>query len=215
MRVPDFARCRAPITAIASPASARRQFTSSPLSLQWKQSQALDQWVQRDARPISLKQLTFFGRSLDEERILSSANYVRTELPTRIAHRLRDMQTLPYTVVRNRHLSHVYNLYFRAFDSFRQIPEVQTLEDNERFCQIISGMLKDHLTVIPRLVMGVIEVQDQLDPNDVDRFITTLLRSVSSLAWIGNRTRSLFRSEQINYIVPQVPIHKLAGSQAH
>jgi len=40
-------------------------------------------WVQREARPISLRQLTFFGRTLTETRLISSANYVRTELPTR------------------------------------------------------------------------------------------------------------------------------------
>jgi branched-subunit alpha-ketoacid dehydrogenase kinase len=40
-------------------------------------------WVQKDATPISLRQLTFFGRRLTEQRLLSSANYVRTELPTR------------------------------------------------------------------------------------------------------------------------------------
>lgn len=40
-------------------------------------------WVQKEARPISLRQLTFFGRTLTENRLLSSANYVRTELPTR------------------------------------------------------------------------------------------------------------------------------------
>ena len=39
--------------------------------------------MQREARPISLRQLTFFGRTLTENRLLSSANYVRTELPTR------------------------------------------------------------------------------------------------------------------------------------
>ena len=40
-------------------------------------------WVQKEARPISLRQLTFFGRTLTENRLLSSANYVRIELPTR------------------------------------------------------------------------------------------------------------------------------------
>lgn len=46
-------------------------------------SAALDQWAQREARPLSLRQLTFYGRSLTEDRLLGSANYVRTELPTR------------------------------------------------------------------------------------------------------------------------------------
>lgn len=40
-------------------------------------------WVQREARPISLRQLTFFGRTLTESRLIDSANYCRLELPTR------------------------------------------------------------------------------------------------------------------------------------
>lgn len=40
-------------------------------------------WAERQIRPISLRQLTFFGRTLTEPRLISSANYVRTELPTR------------------------------------------------------------------------------------------------------------------------------------
>ena len=40
-------------------------------------------WVERQVRPISLRQLTFFGRKLTQNRLLESANYVRMELPTR------------------------------------------------------------------------------------------------------------------------------------
>lgn len=40
-------------------------------------------WVAKEARPISLRQLMVFGRTLTESRLIRSANYVRTELPTR------------------------------------------------------------------------------------------------------------------------------------
>ena len=43
----------------------------------------VQRWVQKEARPISLRQLTFFGRTLTESRLISSANYVRKELPIR------------------------------------------------------------------------------------------------------------------------------------
>ncbi|KAK1539676.1 uncharacterized protein CCOS01_00990 [Colletotrichum costaricense] len=134
-------------------------------------------WVVREARPISLRQLMVFGRSLTESRLLSSANYVRTELPTRIAHRIRDMQQLPYVVVTNPHIKEVYELYNNAFDTFRKIKEIKTLEDNERFCQIISGMLKAHLTVIPKLSMGILESRGSMDAKDLDKFMNTVLRS--------------------------------------
>jgi pyruvate dehydrogenase kinase 2/3/4 len=145
---------------------------------QWRPSAALDEWVQRDARPISLRQLTFFGRTLTEERLISSANYVRMELPTRLAHRLRDMQTLPYIVVSNQNLSHVYELYYRAFERFRRISEVRSIQDNDRFCKIIKETLTEHLTVIPKLAMGVLEIQDYMLPEATDKFVTTMLRSV-------------------------------------
>lgn len=153
---------------------------SSPSTLPWRPSVALDEWAQRDARPISLRQLTFFGRTLTENRLITSANYVRTELPTRLAHRLRDMQTLPYVVVTNPHLANVYELYYRAFEKFRKVPEVKTIEDNNRFCDVVRDMLKEHLTVIPRLVMAVLEAQGLMKPEATDRFMMTMLRSVGA-----------------------------------
>lgn len=137
-----------------------------------------------------------FGRSLTEARLISSANYVRTELPTRynsypaslvhslrdlrLAHRIRDMQTLPYVVVTNPHISQVYELYYKAFESLRRVREIKTLEDNEKFCKKISQTLQEHLTVIPKLSMGVIECRDLMKPEDMDKFMNTILRSVNT-----------------------------------
>ncbi|KAI9651093.1 putative protein kinase [Ciborinia camelliae] len=143
----------------------------------WRPASPLDEWVAKDARPISLRQLMVFGRSLTEARLISSANYVRTELPTRLAHRIRDMQTLPYVVVTNPHMSQVYELYYKAFESFRRVREIKTLEDNDKLCKVISSTLQEHLTVIPKLAMGVLECRDLMNPSDMDKFMNTILRS--------------------------------------
>jgi pyruvate dehydrogenase kinase 2/3/4 len=90
------------------------------------------------------------------------------------------MQTLPYVVVANEHLAHVYELYYRAFERFRKVPEIRSIKDNDDFCDIIRNTLKGHLTVIPRLAIGVLEVQDFMSPDAIDKFVTTMLRSVSS-----------------------------------
>ena len=102
---------------------------------------------------------------------------MRTELPVRLAHRIRDLQSLPYVVVTNRHLSHVYELYYDAFDTFRRVPEVCSLADNARFCDTIRAALRDHLTVIPRLAMGVLECRSLLAADRLDKLMHTLLRS--------------------------------------
>ncbi|CAG8150108.1 unnamed protein product [Penicillium olsonii] len=146
----------------------------------WRPVSAVDEWVERAIRPISLRQLTFFGRTLTEPRLISSANYVRTELPTRgtrLAHRLRDIQQLPYVVVANPHLTLVYELYYKAFEKARVVPEIRSLEDNDRFCDILKEMLREHLVAIPNLAMGVLECRNLAPADEMDRLMNTLLRA--------------------------------------
>lgn len=88
------------------------------------------------------------------------------------------MQTLPFVVVTNPHMSHVYDLYYRAFEKLRKVREIKTVDENERYCKAISETLEEHLTVIPRLSMGVLECQDLMQPEEIDKFMNTLLRSV-------------------------------------
>lgn len=98
--------------------------------------------------------------------------------PHRLAHRLRDIQTLPYVVVANPHLAHVYESYLRAFERFRRVSEIRSLEDNEKYCQVLTETLKEHATVIPRLAIGVLEVRGLMKAEETDKFMTTMLRSV-------------------------------------
>ncbi|OQE35468.1 hypothetical protein PENCOP_c013G08157 [Penicillium coprophilum] len=155
----------------------RRLYSGAHSPPPWRPVSAVDEWVERAIRPISLRQLTFFGRTLTEPRLISSANYVRTELPTRLAHRLRDIQQLPYVVVANPHLTLVYELYYKAFERVRVVPEIRTLEDNDRFCEILKEMLREHLVAIPNLAIGVLECRHLAPADEMDRLMNTLLRA--------------------------------------
>lgn len=143
-----------------------------------------------------------FGRSLTESRLISSANYVRTELPTRIAHRIRDMQQLPYVVVKNHNIGEVYDLYYTAFDTFRKIKEIKTLEDNDKLCKTISSMLKAHLTVIPKLSMGILECGGLMKSEDLDKFMNTVLRSRISRRVIAEQHLALTETFHADWFSP-------------
>lgn len=88
------------------------------------------------------------------------------------------MQTLPYVVVANPHISHVFELYYKAFENFRRIPEINSVDDNDEYCKVIEKMLMEHLTVIPRLATGILEIQGLMKAEDTDKFMNNLLRSV-------------------------------------
>lgn len=88
------------------------------------------------------------------------------------------MQRLPYVVVSNPHLSFVYELYYKAFEVLRRVPVIKSVEENDEYCKDISGTLKEHLAVIPNLVIGVLECQDLVQPRVMEDFINTMLRAV-------------------------------------
>lgn len=96
----------------------------------------------------------------------------------RLAHRLRDMQKLPYVVVTHPRLALVYDLYWKAFEAFRQFPAIKTVEDNDKYCRIIKDTLDEHLAVIPNLIIGVLECQDLVQTEAMESFIDTMLRAV-------------------------------------
>lgn len=177
-----------PLTTTVLQQRARIGSSDSP---KWRPVSVLDDWVAKEARPISLRQLMVFGRSLTESRLIASANYVRTELPIRLAHRIRDIQQLPYVVVSNPHIKTVYDLYYDAFDSFRKVREIKTLEDNDVLCAIIRKMLKEHLTVIPKLAMGILESTGLMRADELDKFMNTILRSRISRRVIAEQHLSL------------------------
>ena len=48
------------------------------------------------------------------------------QLPKRLARRLMDLQFLPYIVVTNPHIKRVYDAYYHAFNTLRNMPQVST-----------------------------------------------------------------------------------------
>jgi len=126
---------------------------------------------------MTLRQLVFFGRSMDEDRLVKSANYVRTELPVRIAHRLRDLQKLPYIVVTQEGVAKVYELYWSAFEKFRKYPPITNLQENEAFCEFLVKLLDEHATVIPNLSLGISLSSPNLAPDELDTFMRRMLVS--------------------------------------
>lgn len=87
------------------------------------------------------------------------------------------MQKLPYVVVTNPHLSQVYELYYKAFETLRRFPEIRNLKDNEELCKTINGTLNEHLSVIPNLVIGVLECQDLTQSDEMEAFLNNMLRA--------------------------------------
>lgn len=143
------------------------------------QNEVLMNYSTKKPHPVSLRQLAGYGKVLTKQKILASANFVRMELPIRLAMRIRDLQTLPFGVVNNFHLAQIYESYYHSFNAFRKIPNITDLNKNEEFCKVISTMLDQHVFNLSHLMMGALEVSilNSLPQNELDNFMSSMLRS--------------------------------------
>lgn len=153
------------------------------------QNSILNDWTRKNAHPVTLRHLANFGRKMTTDKILASANFVRTELPTRLSLKIKELQGLPYEITSNYHINQVYQTYYHCFNAFRRVGKIETLEDNEQFCEFVTNMLDDHLIVLPHLMLGALEVSilKTMAQADLDEFMSSMLRSRISRRVIMNQ----------------------------
>ncbi|RUP48897.1 hypothetical protein BC936DRAFT_143716 [Jimgerdemannia flammicorona] len=175
------------------PTSMNRPFSSE----HFYHSRVLEQYVSKPVNTITLRQLCFFGRNMTNQKLIRLANYARTELAIRLAHRIHDFQNLPFIVGTNPHIAYVYDLYWQAFDCLRCFPQIDTMDDNEAFCKMLQDTLKDHLVVIPQLALGIVQCAQHISPSQVDRFMNTMLRSRISRRVIAEQHLALTHSHEL------------------
>ena len=141
--------------ALYSPPKANK--TISPFYL----NKAVEAYASKPSTPISLKHLINFGKGAREKdereegaKYIRSGNFIRTELPTRLSHRLRDLQSLPFIVAEHPRMVGVYEMYLEAFEKLRRWEVIKDLDDNDQFCEFMQGMLDQHRVVIPEVSLA-------------------------------------------------------------
>ncbi|KAH3668543.1 hypothetical protein OGAPHI_002297 [Ogataea philodendri] len=174
---------RIKVTDVSSKVDSLSPFRSQSISLLNKQhfyqNSILLGWSERNAHPVTLRHLANFGKRLTKEKLISSANFVRTELPVRLSLKIRELQSLDFDVINNHHINQVYQSYYHCFNAFRRMGRIETFEENEKFCEFLRKVLNDHLLVLPHLMMGALEVSilQKMPQDQLDEFMSSMLRS--------------------------------------
>lgn len=71
----------------------------------------------------------------------------------------------------------VYDKYWEAFEVFRSIPSIETMEQNHVFYECLKRLLNSHLVVIPSLIQGMAESIHHMDVSEAEKFVTETMRS--------------------------------------
>ncbi|CAO3631233.1 unnamed protein product [Cunninghamella blakesleeana] len=144
------------------------------------QNKVLEPYLKEQIHVNSVRQYILFGKQMNNERLITSANWVRNELLVRLAHRIRDFQQLPFIVGANPNIEWPYRLYWGAFETLRKSPIIKSKQDNLNFCHLLQELLEDGQYVLPTMALGVSECSTsrfQTSDHVLDGFLNRMIRS--------------------------------------
>ncbi|ORY86657.1 branched-chain alpha-ketoacid dehydrogenase [Leucosporidium creatinivorum] len=141
---------------------------------------------------VKLSDLTRYGAPpLSEEKLLDSAERTRKELLAGLARRVTQHLSLPFLPATNPSLQSIYNLYSSAFFNLTTVPEIKTLADNDRLCEVMEQMVEEHRDNIPILAKGFQETRKYLPPDVITQFLDRAIRNRISLRLMAEQHISL------------------------
>lgn len=111
---------------------------------------------------VTLRHMMDFGSNPVERQLKLSAQFLRAELPIRLAHRVAELENLPYGLSAKTHILKVRDWYVDSFRELRSFPEIKDAETEIQFTDLLKGIYQRHRNVVPVMAMGVAELKEEL-----------------------------------------------------
>lgn len=117
---------------------------------------------------VSLKYMMDFGSFPIERQLLVSAQFLHKELPVRLAHRVAELENLPFGLSAKRPVQTVRDWYVESFQELRAFPVVKDMETEGKFTELITSIMARHNNVVPMIARGVHDLRGELQHQGAD-----------------------------------------------
>jgi pyruvate dehydrogenase kinase 2/3/4 len=126
-------------------------------------------------RAVTLKQLFEFGSYPTNEKLLVAARFLHSELPVRLSHRVRELESLPYGLSAMPSVGLVKDMYIESVHQLIKLPRPENAEDEEHFTGVIEDIKQRHNNVVSILARGIQELKQAVGPEAVNPEIQDFL----------------------------------------
>lgn len=126
-------------------------------------------------RAVTLKQLFDFGLNSSAENLRRGACFLHKELPVRLAHRIRELERLPFGLSEMPSVVLVKDMYLESFRDLVELPCPATFQDEERFTEIIENIKQRHNNVVSIMARGIQELRQALETDELNPEIRQFL----------------------------------------
>lgn len=153
----------------------------------------------RPLHPLMLADLCKHGRPpLSEADLLNSANFTLSILPSRLAHRIQSLRSLPYIVVANPNVNKIHGNYVHSLSTLLPYAEkrIETLAEEVQFTEAMADLVRTHSNTIAVLAKGFLEARKYISAKEVTAFLDEHLRARIGTRLIAEQHIALHISSQ-------------------
>jgi pyruvate dehydrogenase kinase 2/3/4 len=126
-------------------------------------------------RGVTLKQLLDFGSNPTPETLLVGAQFLHKELPVRLAHRIKELEALPFGLSTMPSVRLLRDMYVESFCDLVESPLPDRLQDEEQFTCLLESIKQRHNNVVSIMAKGVQELKQALGSNELSTEIQEFL----------------------------------------
>ena len=126
--------------------------------------------------PISMM---YMGVSDDNSHLLKTANYLRHELPIRLAHMIKEIRHLPFIIAVNPHILEIHERCIKQFHKFDNFDKkIKDRETEAEFSEMVLNMLNINRDLLGLLCDGFKESRRYIRDEDyIRKHISRILSS--------------------------------------
>lgn len=138
----------------------------------------IDRLVTQRGTPLTVRELYDFGQRARASPIVTrihSAQFLHSELPIRLAHRVRELRQLPHGLALMPSVVTVRDMYEQSFCELVSTPLPRDTEDESDFSGILTRIRKRHDDVVRLMAKGVIELKEHCGKGGGDLEIRSFL----------------------------------------
>ncbi|KAG7674226.1 hypothetical protein Ndes2526B_g03970 [Nannochloris sp. 'desiccata'] len=156
---------------------------------------------------VSLKYMLDFGSKPIERQLILSAQFLQNELPVRLAHRVAELENLPYGLSGKPHVLKVRDWYVESFKELRSFTKIRDVSDEQQFTGLLKHIYTRHRNVVPVMAMGVAELKRELassiglnDLPDIHQFLDGFYLSRIGIRMLIGQHIALKEPQKENHI---------------
>lgn len=140
-------------------------------------SALVTEFLSQPPRPLTLTNLLSYGQPLSPESLLSSASYVLSEIPRRLARRIRALETLPFIVGTNPYVARTLEAHRNSFEWLATYKGVKTLQENDIFASQLENLVQSHANDIPTMAKGFQECARYMSSDSISSFLDSTIHN--------------------------------------